>query len=102
MKMCIGVKSNFILVSHHFGVKNRMIHWRCCKRATNQFILNILSIEDGTVLKSSSHLLQPNKKVDFIESKRTRISRYLTYIYICVCFMFLIELLFMKGVKTLS
>ena len=29
--------------------------------------LKILSIEDGTVLKSFSHLLHRNKKVDFIE-----------------------------------
>jgi hypothetical protein len=29
--------------------------------------LEILSIEDGTVLKSFNHLLHRNKKVDFIE-----------------------------------
>ncbi|KAJ0978271.1 hypothetical protein J5N97_013745 [Dioscorea zingiberensis] len=29
--------------------------------------LKILSIEDGTVLKSFNHLLHYNKKVDFIE-----------------------------------
>ena len=29
--------------------------------------LTILSIEDGTVLKSFNHLLHRNKKVDFIE-----------------------------------
>ena len=29
--------------------------------------LKILSIEDGTVLKSFSHLIHRNKKVDFIE-----------------------------------
>jgi len=29
--------------------------------------LKILSIEDGTVLKSFNHLLHRNKKVDFIE-----------------------------------
>ncbi|CAM8949201.1 unnamed protein product [Rhodiola kirilowii] len=36
-------------------------------RATSHVPLKILSIEDGTVLKSFNHLLHRNKKVDFIE-----------------------------------
>ncbi|KQK05706.1 uncharacterized protein LOC100844569 isoform X2 [Brachypodium distachyon] len=36
-------------------------------RASSSIPLKILSIEDGTVLKSFSHLLHRNKKVDFIE-----------------------------------
>lgn len=36
-------------------------------RATSYVPLKILSIEDGTVLKSFNHLLHRNKKVDFIE-----------------------------------
>ena len=37
------------------------------KRASSHVPLKILSIEDGTVLKSFNHLLHRNKKVDFIE-----------------------------------
>ncbi|EFH57864.1 hypothetical protein ARALYDRAFT_903098 [Arabidopsis lyrata subsp. lyrata] len=37
------------------------------KRAVSHVPLKILSIEDGTVLKSFNHLLHRNKKVDFIE-----------------------------------
>ncbi|CAA7052110.1 unnamed protein product [Microthlaspi erraticum] len=37
------------------------------KRATSHVPLQILSIEDGTVLKSFNHLLHKKKKVDFIE-----------------------------------
>ncbi|CAH8369791.1 unnamed protein product [Eruca vesicaria subsp. sativa] len=37
------------------------------KKATSHVPLKILSIEDGTVLKSFNHLLHRNKKVDFIE-----------------------------------
>ncbi|KAG7569663.1 hypothetical protein ISN45_Aa04g023570 [Arabidopsis thaliana x Arabidopsis arenosa] len=37
------------------------------KRAASHVPLKILSIEDGTVLKSFNHLLHRNKKVDFIE-----------------------------------
>ncbi|KAJ0247030.1 hypothetical protein HA466_0174800 [Hirschfeldia incana] len=37
------------------------------KRTTGHVPLKILSIEDGTVLKSFNHLLHRNKKVDFIE-----------------------------------
>lgn len=37
------------------------------KRATSHVPLKIISIEDGTVLKSFNHLLHRNKKVDFIE-----------------------------------
>ncbi|CAH2058803.1 unnamed protein product [Thlaspi arvense] len=37
------------------------------KRAISNVPLKILSIEDGTVLKSFNHLLHRNKKVDFIE-----------------------------------
>lgn len=36
-------------------------------RARSHVPLKILSIEDGTVLKSFNHLLHRNKKVDFIE-----------------------------------
>ncbi|XP_006654554.3 uncharacterized protein LOC102703307 [Oryza brachyantha] len=36
-------------------------------RASSSVPLKILSIEDGTVLKSFNHLLHRNKKVDFIE-----------------------------------
>lgn len=36
-------------------------------RASGHIPLKILSIEDGTVLKSFNHLLHRNKKVDFIE-----------------------------------
>ncbi|KAJ7959493.1 Transducin/WD40 repeat-like superfamily protein [Quillaja saponaria] len=36
-------------------------------KASSHVSLKILSIEDGTVLKSFSHLLHRNKKVDFIE-----------------------------------
>jgi hypothetical protein len=36
-------------------------------RAISHVPLKILSIEDGTVLKSFNHLLHRNKKVDFIE-----------------------------------
>lgn len=36
-------------------------------RTTSHVPLKILSIEDGTVLKSFNHLLHRNKKVDFIE-----------------------------------
>jgi hypothetical protein len=36
-------------------------------RTNSSVPLKILSIEDGTVLKSFSHLLHRNKKVDFIE-----------------------------------
>ncbi|KMZ57717.1 Transducin/WD40 repeat-like superfamily protein [Zostera marina] len=36
-------------------------------RATSHVPLKILSIEDGTLLKSFNHLLHRNKKVDFIE-----------------------------------
>ncbi|KAL6841429.1 hypothetical protein ACP4OV_028947 [Aristida adscensionis] len=36
-------------------------------RTSSSVPLKILSIEDGTVLKSFSHLLHRNKKVDFIE-----------------------------------
>ncbi|XP_022888364.1 uncharacterized protein LOC111403928 isoform X3 [Olea europaea var. sylvestris] len=36
-------------------------------KASGHVPLKILSIEDGTVLKSFSHLLHRNKKVDFIE-----------------------------------
>nr|AAR99363.1 hypothetical protein At2g38630 [Arabidopsis thaliana]AAV63894.1 hypothetical protein At2g38630 [Arabidopsis thaliana] len=37
------------------------------KRAASHVPLKILSIEDGTLLKSFHHLLHRNKKVDFIE-----------------------------------
>lgn len=36
-------------------------------KASSHVPLKILSIEDGTVLKSFNHLLYRNKKVDFIE-----------------------------------
>ena len=36
-------------------------------RAQSHVPLKILSIEDGSVLKSFNHLLHRNKKVDFIE-----------------------------------
>ena len=36
-------------------------------KASGYVPLKILSIEDGTVLKSFNHLLHRNKKVDFIE-----------------------------------
>ena len=36
-------------------------------RASGHIPLKILSIEDGTVLKTFKHLLHRNKKVDFIE-----------------------------------
>lgn len=36
-------------------------------KASGHVPLKILSIEDGTVLKSFNHLLHRNKKVDFIE-----------------------------------
>ena len=36
-------------------------------KASSHVPLKILSIEDGTVLKSFNHLLHRNKKVDFIE-----------------------------------
>ncbi|XP_050215583.1 uncharacterized protein LOC126666764 isoform X1 [Mercurialis annua] len=36
-------------------------------RASSHVLLKILSIEDGTVLKTFNHLLHRNKKVDFIE-----------------------------------
>ena len=36
-------------------------------RAPGYVPLQILSIEDGTVLKSFNHLLHRNKKIDFIE-----------------------------------
>lgn len=36
-------------------------------RSSGHVPLKILSIEDGTVLKSFHHLLHRNKKVDFIE-----------------------------------
>lgn len=36
-------------------------------RTSSSVPLKILSIEDGTVLKSFNHLLHRNKKVDFIE-----------------------------------
>nr|GFB53485.1 hypothetical protein [Tanacetum cinerariifolium] len=36
-------------------------------KAVSHVPLKILSIEDGTVLKSFNHLLHRNKKVDFIE-----------------------------------
>ena len=36
-------------------------------RTSSSVPLKILSIEDGTVLKSFTHLLHRNKKVDFIE-----------------------------------
>ena len=36
-------------------------------KAVSYVPLKILSIEDGTVLKSFNHLLHRNKKVDFIE-----------------------------------
>lgn len=36
-------------------------------KASGHVPLQILSIEDGTVLKSFNHLLHRNKKVDFIE-----------------------------------
>lgn len=36
-------------------------------KASGHVPLKILSIEDGTVLKSFHHLLHRNKKVDFIE-----------------------------------
>lgn len=36
-------------------------------RAPGYVPLKILSIEDGTVLKSFNHLLHRNKKIDFIE-----------------------------------
>lgn len=38
-----------------------------CRRSPGFVPLQILSIEDGTVLKSFNHLLHRNKKVDFIE-----------------------------------
>ncbi|XP_020574279.1 uncharacterized protein LOC110020497 [Phalaenopsis equestris] len=38
-----------------------------CRRSPGFVPLKILSIEDGTVLKSFNHLLHRNKKVDFIE-----------------------------------
>ncbi|CAN8317143.1 unnamed protein product [Cochlearia groenlandica] len=37
------------------------------KRASSHVPLQILSVEDGSVLKSFNHLLHRNKKVDFIE-----------------------------------
>ena len=37
------------------------------KKASGHVPLKILSIEDGTVLKTFNHLLHRNKKVDFIE-----------------------------------
>lgn len=36
-------------------------------RTSSYVPLKILSIEDGTLLKSFNHLLHRNKKVDFIE-----------------------------------
>lgn len=36
-------------------------------KSSSHVPLKILSIEDGTVLKSFNHLLHRNKKVDFIE-----------------------------------
>ena len=36
-------------------------------KASGHVPLKILSIEDGTVLKTFNHLLHRNKKVDFIE-----------------------------------
>lgn len=36
-------------------------------KASGHVPLKILSVEDGTVLKSFNHLLHRNKKVDFIE-----------------------------------
>lgn len=36
-------------------------------KASSHVPLKILSIEDGSVLKSFNHLLHRNKKVDFIE-----------------------------------
>ena len=62
-----------ILVSLHSFA---LVWWFCFSpgimlliyaKASSHVPLKILSIEDGTVLKSFSHLLYRNKKVDFIE-----------------------------------
>jgi hypothetical protein len=54
--------SNFLLTCDSPGIM-LLIY----TRTSSSVPLKILSIEDGTVLKSFSHLLHRNKKVDFIE-----------------------------------
>ncbi|ANM61203.1 Transducin/WD40 repeat-like superfamily protein [Arabidopsis thaliana] len=86
------------------------------KRAASHVPLKILSIEDGTLLKSFHHLLHRNKKVDFIEQFNEKllvkqenenlqildVSGFVFVVqaalYICV-FMFLIEFYVLKGSK---
>lgn len=52
----------FIILSNSPGIMLLIF-----TRATSHVPLKILSIEDGTLLKSFNHLLHRNKKVDFIE-----------------------------------
>jgi hypothetical protein len=60
--ICICQISNYLISCDSPGIM-LLIYTR-----TNSSVpLKILSIEDGTVLKSFSHLLHRNKKVDFIE-----------------------------------
>ena len=60
--ICICQICNFLVCCDSPGIM-LLIYTR-----TNSSVpLKILSIEDGTVLKSFSHLLHRNKKVDFIE-----------------------------------
>lgn len=56
----------FIFTSHTL-IYSPGIMLLISKRATSHVPLKIISIEDGTVLKSFNHLLHRNKKVDFIE-----------------------------------
>lgn len=62
--LTIGIFSNFFCLtfSNSPGIMLLIL-----TKASGHVPLKILSIEDGTVLKSFNHLLHRNKKVDFIE-----------------------------------
>lgn len=60
--ICICPIFNYLFSCHSPGIM-LLIY----TRTSSSVPLKILSIEDGTVLKSFSHLLHRNKKVDFIE-----------------------------------
>lgn len=73
--MCVGLRFYFLscclffhlIPSCQFCFYSPGIMLLIFNRASSHVPLKILSIEDGTVLKSFNHLLHRNKKVDFIE-----------------------------------
>lgn len=112
----IGLKTCHSNLCMYFTCTSPGIMLLIFKRAASHVPLKILSIEDGTLLKSFHHLLHRNKKVDFIEQFNEKllvkqenenlqildVSGFVFVVqaalYICV-FMFLIEFYVLKGSK---